>query len=72
MTQEQDIPPIKLAIILDDTVVDIIHADERFAAIWLSNPLVIDVTPKVNEEIGVYVWDEYIDGQFIRPNNNVS
>jgi hypothetical protein len=68
----QDIPPIKLAIILDDTVVDIIHADERFAAIWLSNPVVVDITPKAGEEVNIQIWDEYVDGQFTRPNKDVS
>lgn len=67
MTQPQEMPPIKLAIILDDTVVDIIHADERFAAIWLSNPVVVDITPKEGEDLEVHIWDEYVDGQFVHP-----
>ena len=38
------IPPIKLAFIIDNEVVDILHTDERLAAIFLSNPIVVDVT----------------------------
>lgn len=39
-------PPIKLAFIIDNEVVDILHTDERLSAIFLSNPLVLDVTQK--------------------------
>ena len=72
MTQAQNTPPIKLAFILDNTVVDVIHTDERFAAIWLSNPVVVDVTPEAGKEAEVHIWDEYVDGQFIHPNKEVS
>lgn len=65
MSEHREFPPIKLAIILDEKVVDIIHTDERFAAIWLSNPIVVDVTPEEGKEIAVHLNDEYIDGQFI-------
>lgn len=65
-TVPQETPPIKLAFVLDGVVVDIIHSDERFAAIWLSNPLVVDVTPEEGKEVEVNLNDEYVDGQFIR------
>jgi hypothetical protein len=65
MTQPKELPPVKLAFILDGTVVDIIHTDERFAAIFLSNPLVLDVTPEEGAEIAVHLNDGYVDGQFI-------
>lgn len=65
MSEAREFPPIKLAIILDEKVVDIIHTDERFAAIWLSNPIVVDVTPEEGEDIAVHLNDEYVDGQFI-------
>ena len=60
MSEAREFPPIKLAIILD-----IIHTDERFAAIWLSNPIVVDVTPEEGKDIAVHLNDEYVDGQFI-------
>lgn len=37
-------PPVKLALILDNTVVDILHTDDRLAAIFTSKPEIIDVT----------------------------
>lgn len=51
MTEENNqsiqLPPLKLAFILDNEVVDVLHTDERLAAIFLSNPLVLDVTNEV-------------------------
>lgn len=45
MTEENiSLPPIKVAFIIDNKVVDVLHTDERLAAIFLSNPLVVDVT----------------------------
>lgn len=40
----ENLPPIKIAYVIDNEVVDIVHADERLAAIFLSNPTLIDVT----------------------------
>jgi hypothetical protein len=65
MNNPEQLPPIKLAFILDGKVVEIIHTDERFAAIFLSNPLVLDVTPKEGKEVEVHLNDGYEDGQFI-------
>jgi hypothetical protein len=41
-------PPIKLAFIIDNEVADILHTDERLAAIFLSNPTIIDITDNLN------------------------
>jgi hypothetical protein len=38
------LPPIKVAFIIDDQVIDVLHTDERLAAIFLSQPTVVDVT----------------------------
>ncbi len=43
MTENQ-LPPVKIAFIIDNKVVDILHTDERLAAIMLSNPIIINVT----------------------------
>ncbi len=51
---DTNLPPIKLAFIIDSKVVDILNTDERFAAIFLSNPVIIDVTERINNE------EEYI------------
>ena len=40
----------KLAFVLDNEVVDILHTDDRLAAIFLSSPKVIDITDKINAE----------------------
>ena len=42
-------PPFKIALIIDNEVVDIIHTDERLAAIFLSNPTIVDVTDHTDE-----------------------
>ena len=41
----------KLAFIIDDQVIDTINTDNRLAAMWLSEPLVIDITdwPNAND-----------------------
>lgn len=45
MSEAIELPPIKLAMIDDNsTVIDVLHTDERLAAILLSNPIVKDVT----------------------------
>lgn len=45
MTQNNNpLPIIKLALIIDDEVVDILHAHDRLAAILLSEPTVVEIT----------------------------
>lgn len=39
-----DPTPIKIAYILDGQVVDILHTDERLGSIFLSNPIIVDVS----------------------------
>ena len=79
--QRVELPPLKLAFILDNEVVDVLHTDERLAAIFLSNPLVLDVTEQVvsdpaSIQVG-FIYDE-ASGSFVKPeapaeeqNNNV-
>jgi hypothetical protein len=45
-------PPIKLAFIIDNEVADILHTDERLAAIFLSNPVILDITEKMENSPG--------------------
>jgi hypothetical protein len=45
-------PPIKLAFIIDNEVADILHTDERLAAIFLSNPTILDITEKMENNPG--------------------
>lgn len=44
MTEQQPIPPVKLAFVLDGKVQDVLHTDDRLAAIFLSEPIIVDVT----------------------------
>jgi len=37
-------PPHKVAFVIDGKVQDIIHTEDRLAAIMLSNPTIVDVT----------------------------
>lgn len=51
MTQPTvEIPPFKVALVIDNQVVDVIHTDERLAAILLSNPTIVDVTGHTDED----------------------
>lgn len=64
-------PPLnKIAFIIDNVVVDILHTDDRLAAIMLSEPKIIDVSGYVDEdgnfilmpgmkynEDGTFSWD---------------
>lgn len=45
--KSSDLPPAKIAFIIDNEVVDILHTDERLAAIFLSQPEIMDVTDLV-------------------------
>jgi len=51
--QEQQLPPIKIAFVLDGEVVDILHTDERLSAIFTSSPLIIDVTGQLVQDGGI-------------------
>ena len=56
----QQMPPIKVAFVLEGKLVDILHTDERLSAIFLSNPLVINVTEPVDAQDGnVVVGADY-------------
>ena len=46
LTQEEvlTLVPKKIAFVVDGTVLDILHTDERLAAIFLSEPQILDVT----------------------------
>jgi hypothetical protein len=39
-----DLPPIKVAFVVDSKIVDILHTDQRMADIFLSNATVLDIT----------------------------
>jgi hypothetical protein len=45
--QTEGLPPYKIAFVIDGEVADVLHTDERLFAIFMSNPLIIDVTEKI-------------------------
>lgn len=53
----QAIPPVKLAMVIDGEVVDVLFTDERLAAIFLSAPTVVDVTDATSEVKAGYLFD---------------
>jgi hypothetical protein len=44
------LPPIKVAFIIDNQLVDVLHTDERLAAIFLSEPTILDVSDIYDEK----------------------
>jgi hypothetical protein len=57
MTVLNQLPPVKIAFISDDSkVLDVLHTDERLAAILLSSPIFIDVTGPNNEPTVEQGW----------------
>lgn len=57
-------PPVKVAFIIDGKVVDVLHTDERLASIFLSDPIVIDVTQiYANGGPGVNMTNWDFDGE---------
>ena len=39
-----EFPPVKIAFVIDGEVADVLHTDERLGAIFLSQPMIVDVT----------------------------
>lgn len=53
-------PSVQLAFIIDNRVVDIINTDERLAAIFLSQPVILDVTGVTyGPETGLFINSTY-------------
>ena len=49
MTENSAVLPIKIAFIIDGEVVDILHTQDRLAAILLSEPTIVDITDVKND-----------------------
>lgn len=45
--------PFKVAFVIDGEVVDILHTDERLAAIFLSNPTIVDATEQFSQGVAI-------------------
>jgi hypothetical protein len=60
MTENTQLPPVKIAFVIDGKVVDILHTDDRLASIFLSDPVVVDVTdPAASSGAKALVGDYY-------------
>lgn len=55
------LPKHKVAFVIDGEVIDILHTDERLAAIFLSEPTILDVSDKfvIGDVPGVWIGDAY-------------
>jgi hypothetical protein len=42
-----NLPPYKVAFVIDGEVADVLHTDERLFAIFMSNPVIVDVTQQM-------------------------
>jgi hypothetical protein len=59
-TNEQPaLPPVKVAFIIDNEVVDVIHTDDRLGAILLSEPIMVDVSDLFEGDNNVLPGDTY-------------
>lgn len=63
-----NLPPKKIAFVIDGQIVDLLHTDDRLAAIFLSQPTIVDVTGPDGNPTAV-VGDIYdpATGTFTRP-----
>jgi hypothetical protein len=50
--QRPELPPVKIAFVIDGEVVDILHTDERLGAIFTSNPIIRNVTGNLHTDEG--------------------
>lgn len=64
---QPQLPPKKIAVIIDGKIQDMLHTDERLAAIFLSNPIIVDVTDIYdgNTMVG---WDYDEETKTVRSN----
>ena len=51
-SEVEALPPVKIAYIIDNTVVDVVYTDERLGSIFLSNPVIVDITGNNEVSIG--------------------
>lgn len=69
MTDAPNLPPNKVAFIIDNELVDIIHTDDRLAAIFLSDPVILDVSDRelVKDNIIIGATYDPATGKFTAP-----
>lgn len=53
-TETPPIPPRRIAFIIDNVIQDVLHTDERLAALFLSEPIILDITDEPSHiDIGI-------------------
>jgi hypothetical protein len=63
MSEQPVLPHNKIALVIDGVVQDVFHTDDRLAAILLSQPTIVDVTDKYeNQEPGFHLVQWTYDG----------
>lgn len=63
MSDQPALPHNKIAFIIDGVVQDVLHTDDRLAAILLSNPTIVDVANKYEgQEPGFHLVQWMYDG----------
>ena len=68
MSKVPPLPPIKVAFIIDNQVVDILHTDDRLGSIFLSEPIIKDVTELVPDGVAVGFYYDPQENKFFNPN----
>jgi hypothetical protein len=48
LNAQNNLPPVKLAFVIDGKIVETFYTDHRFGAILLSDPIVVDITEMSN------------------------
>jgi hypothetical protein len=61
-----ELPPIKVAFVIDNTIVDILHTDRRLADIFLSNGVVVDITSSTESIQSGWIYNSETE-QFSEP-----
>ena len=66
------LPPVKIAFVIDGVVADVLHTDDRLAAIFLSQPTIVDVSEFVLENPDVQLVNATYDGTTFTPASDIS
>lgn len=67
MPQNKELPPVKIAFVIDGTVVDVLHTDDRLAAIFLSDPTIVDASEWIVANPGANLVNGTYDGTTFTP-----
>jgi len=66
-TPEMQLPPVKIAFVIDGSTVDVLHTDDRLGAIFLSQPTIVDVSAWYEANPGKNLVNATYDGTNFTP-----